>query len=155
MLHVRAMFRVLSVSEDYAKRPLIKLGPTYQTRDGVTCEENKSFSKWTPSGECELTMEPGKLFEAGAYVYLDFYRAEDAPPVSEGALRTEWIALRYEVDIGGAQFTTRLYPAIGAALRGALWMTVTNVADPVLEMFTLDPRGGAEKRITVDFSAVP
>src|SRR5688572_15567923 len=65
MLHVRAMFRVLSISRDYSKKSLIKLGPTYASRDGIPCEENKSFSKWTPSGDCELSTEPGDFFPRG------------------------------------------------------------------------------------------
>lgn len=80
---VRAMFRVLTSTRgiDYQQ---ITLAPTYATRDGKQCEENRSFWNATPSGQMELTVPVDAacvaFFEPGSYVFLDFTDAATEPP---------------------------------------------------------------------------
>ncbi len=48
------------------------------TMSAVSGNENKSWSKWTPFGQCTMTInnpEAVKQFEIGKYYFLDFTEA--------------------------------------------------------------------------------
>ncbi|MGO7560552.1 hypothetical protein ACC754_14000 [Rhizobium johnstonii] len=77
---VRAKFRCLSVTHFADNGP----DPTPQAEIRFTAvygngEENKSWSKWTPSGELKMMVtNPSAIeaFELGKSYYLDFTPAE-------------------------------------------------------------------------------
>lgn len=51
--------------------------------NAVSGEDNKSWSKWTPSGNLSISItnpEASKQFEVGKSYYLDFSPVPDAPP---------------------------------------------------------------------------
>lgn len=85
-MSIRAKFRVHSVVPLEGTDPgqTVRLHPVYSGS-----EENKSFSKWTPTGEVSMTItNPAALgfFEAGKEFYLDFTPAvaPDAAPAEPG-----------------------------------------------------------------------
>jgi len=103
MKSVRCLFRVLHVSTDYDGIHAVSIAPTYSTRDGVQCEENRSFATATPSGEGDLRLGKGatlaELMKPGEYVYLDIYHDDDNTPApAEDAIRTRWSVVRVVVD---------------------------------------------------------
>lgn len=72
-MRVRAKFRCNSV-EDFGYSRKVKLAPVYEGPLGDN-EENKRFTKATPTGELWMTIdnpEAGVQFEAGKEYYLDF-----------------------------------------------------------------------------------
>lgn len=153
MLHVRALFRVQSFERNTKGVPLFKLSATMPTRKGVPCEENKRFSKWTPSGELEIAHEPTAVLVEREYAYLDIYKADDAPALPEGSIRLQMWLSRYEVDaIGGPCFYVKAYP--GAGFRGFLSMQITNFDPVLIELFALAP-GEPARAIVVDLSRAP
>lgn len=65
---VRAKFRCVSVLQHESGDKI------YAFNAAVTGEENKSWSKWTPSGRLEITItnSDAQVFETGKEYYLDF-----------------------------------------------------------------------------------
>lgn len=154
-MSVRALFRVLNTTVSYDRTRVVKLGPTYATRDGVVCEENRSFSKYTPSGECEIVNPPveGPIFDEGAYVYLDLFAPDEAPPEPPAdGLRVRWVVHKFEVDAHSGSFTVRVYP--DGPIRDSLWMNVTNLSELTLGLFRLEP-GEKPRPIVIDFRPAP
>lgn len=79
MTHVatRAKFRCNKV-EAYGQSQKVSLSAVCADTMGDT-EENKSFTKWTPWGELNMTVDNPRaavVFEEGAVYYLDISRAE-------------------------------------------------------------------------------
>jgi len=70
---VRAKFKCVSVTNSDTEG-----GKRYFFDAAVEGEENKSWSKWTPSGRLEVTITnpDAQKFEAGKCYYLDFSPAE-------------------------------------------------------------------------------
>jgi hypothetical protein len=150
MLHVRALFRVMSFERNSRGTPLFNLSATTPTRNGVPCEENKRFSKWTPSGQLELTHEPTSVLVERDYMYLDIYKADEAPAPPEGSIRVQMWLGRYEVDAsGGPCFYIKAYP--GAGVRGYLSMQITNFDPVLIGLFALAP-GEEPRALVVDLS---
>lgn len=78
---IRAKFRVHSVEQHSDEGQTVKLHPVYSGS-----EENKSFSKWTPSGELSMSItNPAALgfFAEGQEYYLDITPAD--PPAEDPA----------------------------------------------------------------------
>lgn len=72
-MSVRAKFRVQSV-EDYGYSKKIKFGTVYEGELGAN-EENKRFTKATPSGECWMTVDnpyAADQFTPNTEWYVDF-----------------------------------------------------------------------------------
>lgn len=77
---VRAKFWVKSVRHNHtgaagAIHADVELAPCYGSYPGGDSEENKSFSKWTPSGEIKLSItNPDAIafFDVGKPYYIDF-----------------------------------------------------------------------------------
>ncbi len=79
---VRAKFWVKSVKQNHLGgsgssdfHADVELSPCYGTYPGGDAEENKSFSKWTPSGEIKLSItNPAAIdfFDLGKAYYIDF-----------------------------------------------------------------------------------
>ncbi|MGO7149000.1 hypothetical protein ACCS52_26550 [Rhizobium ruizarguesonis] len=75
---VRAKFRCLSVTHFADNGPETQAEIRFHAVYG-TGEENKSWSKWTPSGELKMMVtNPSAIeaFELGKSYYLDFTPAE-------------------------------------------------------------------------------
>lgn len=75
-MSIRAKFRVHSVSQENAESQSVRLHPVYTGSD-----ENKSFSKFTPSGELQMSItNPAAqgFFVNGREYYLDITPAD--PP---------------------------------------------------------------------------
>ena len=73
-MSVRAKFRVHSVTPTSSESQSVALHPVYSGS-----EENKSFSKYTPSGELRMDISNPALigfFEPGKEYYLDITPAE-------------------------------------------------------------------------------
>lgn len=73
---VRAKFIVTSITRYGGEMTQIKLSPVMSG-----CEENKSFAKYTPSGEISLSVsvpETAKLFDIDKEFYVDFTEAPKA-----------------------------------------------------------------------------
>ena len=98
MYQCRAMFRVRSFSRNGRGEPLFKLIATSSTRHGLPCEENKTFSKWTPGGDLELAHEPTPVIVEDDYVYLDLVRTELAPEPPADGIRVHLVLHRFESD---------------------------------------------------------
>lgn len=165
--NVRAMFRVLGVEVGYTGLVTAHIAPTYSTRDGKECEENKSFSRWTPSGNGEIRADPESairpLLQPGSYLYLDICEGIPELDASPEAVRTLWGLDKVEVH--ASQFTPSLYlvrdergeainnPAIGGrgGPGGSLSMAITNLA--CWPMFVIVPKDdGRDRLLTIDFS---
>lgn len=82
--NVKAKFWVKSVQHHYQGlsgadiHAEVTLAPCYGTYPGGDSEENKSFAKWTPSGEIRMSItNPAAIefFELGKPYYIDFRRA--------------------------------------------------------------------------------
>jgi len=69
---VRAKFKCESITETENETK------TYVFRAAIYGEENKTWSKWTPSGKLEITITnpDAQKFEVGKEYYLDFSPAE-------------------------------------------------------------------------------
>lgn len=70
-MHTRAKFQCLSVT-DHGWNKTIKLGVVYSRKDG---EENKDFTKATPSGTIEMQIDnlaAAVQFVPQQYYYVDF-----------------------------------------------------------------------------------
>lgn len=70
---VRAKFKVDSITL-YAESRSVKMSPVTSGS-----EENKSFSKWTPSGSLEINIsnpDAYDKFEQGKEYYIDFSPAD-------------------------------------------------------------------------------
>lgn len=74
---VRAKFRVSSI-EDFGYNRQIKLGAVYEGPLGDN-EENKRFTKATPSGELRMTVDNPyayEQFQIGDEWYMDFTKVD-------------------------------------------------------------------------------
>jgi len=74
---VRAKFRVFSIT-DYGYNKEIKLSAVYEGALGEN-EENKRFTKATPSGELKMTVDnpyAADQFNIGDEWYMDFTKVE-------------------------------------------------------------------------------
>lgn len=80
-MSVRAKFFVSKI-EEYASpvgSKKVFLSAVMNGKDGKACEENKSFAKYTPSGELFMMIDnpvAAEQFKAGQEFYIDFTRAE-------------------------------------------------------------------------------
>ncbi len=76
MPQVRAKFKCDSITDHpESQQKQVSLSPVYSGS-----EENKSFSKYTPAGQCNLSIsyetQASEFFEEGKEYYLDFTKAE-------------------------------------------------------------------------------
>jgi hypothetical protein len=146
------MFRALSFHRNGRGEPLWDLKATSSTRFGQPCEENKSFSKWTPGGTLLLTHEPGPVLVEDDYVYLDIIRAELAPEVPPDAIRLPMLLHRFEIDAFSGCFYVKAHPS--GPIRGELEMQITNFTEPLLNLWKLE-LGERPRPIVVDITRVP
>ena len=75
-MSTRAKFTCTGI-EDYGASKKVKLQVVYEGELG-TNEENKRFTKATPSGECWLTIDnpaASVQFKVGHQYYVDFHEA--------------------------------------------------------------------------------
>lgn len=74
MKSVRAKFKVESITKS-SYGTSVKMHPVHSGS-----EENKSFSDYTPAGNIDMLISPGKpaaeMFEVGKEFYIDFTAAE-------------------------------------------------------------------------------
>lgn len=84
MKHIIAKFQchqVIPATEDYPS--YARLHAVIANEDGSDCEENKSFSKYTPSGNLEIAISPEtkahNYFKEGREYYLRFERVQKEP----------------------------------------------------------------------------
>ncbi len=72
---IRAKFICKSATPMEGDQTSVKFSPVVSGS-----EENKSFSRWTPAGSCELVISnetpAATAFEVGQEYYLDFTKAE-------------------------------------------------------------------------------
>jgi hypothetical protein len=74
-MNVRAKMKVMAITPFHSSDPdgvcaEVRLMPVYSDS-----EENKTWSKWTPNGECRMTITNAPAidaFEVGKEYYLDF-----------------------------------------------------------------------------------
>lgn len=179
MRHVRCMFRVLSDARSHDGARIVKLAPTFASRDGRQCEENRSFWEATPSGDAELGLSPltlrgnDPMFNAGSYLYLDLI-SDEAEVIgrAEGSIRTDWdltglelrpasFAVQLEVNHDGYRQSKDgiLQPAecrnaqlFGTSwARGTIQMQINNTEALPFFRFEPVPRGKPRK-LVIDFS---
>lgn len=75
MSSVRAKFQLQSITHNAWGGKVLRFGVIYDT----STEENRRFTKATPSGHMEMTIDnPAAIeqFELGKYYYTDFTPAE-------------------------------------------------------------------------------
>jgi hypothetical protein len=82
MPELRAKFKVNSVVKNEQSAGYeyvsVNMSPVYADKDGKENVENKSFSKWTPSGSLQMTITNPvafNMFEDGQEYYVDLTRA--------------------------------------------------------------------------------
>lgn len=182
MRHVRCMFRVLTDTNSHDGARIVRIAPTYSTRDGKPCEENRWFWEATPTGEGELFINSAcplgqhEMFRAGSYLYLDMISDEqEVIGRAEGAIRTDWVLseltlsptqfkVRMDVDTAGYGRTdpnnhrqTLRATCRNAALFGEYWargeLAMTISNLAAIPFFRFEPQlGGQPRKLVVDFS---
>lgn len=130
-MNVRALFRVTSVEEKPEGLQVAHLAPTYNTKNGEICEENKVFSKWTPSGTAKIVITPSGTFHgyfvAGDYYYLDVL---DEPIIESVAgyvglvdpAMTEFRVVAFEKSVGSILVKLTAPSTIGEKQADGAWL---------------------------------